>query len=102
MINRIYIAGLLGILFISTAPAAPLSPADRDTVRQRQEQLLQQNQQQRDELERAVVLPRTGTPPTPGQDGGPCFTIHTITLPGATLISRHNSRRSPRPGVTSA
>lgn len=87
MINRIYIAGLLGILFISTAPAAPLSPADRDTVRQRQEQLLQQNQQQRDELERAVVLPRTGTLPTPGQDGGPCFTIHTITLPGATLIS---------------
>ncbi|MGP3590294.1 ShlB/FhaC/HecB family hemolysin secretion/activation protein [Vagococcus sp. WN89Y] len=75
------------LLFMATAQAAPLSPADRDAVLQQQEQLLIQNQQQRDELERSTPLPRAsqaapGLPAT-----GPCFDIHTITLDGVMLIS---------------
>ncbi len=78
---------LLLILFISAAQAAPLSPADRDAVRQQQEQLLRQSQQQRDELERSTPLPRQDERTPDGKTQGPCFTIHTITLSGVTLIS---------------
>ncbi|MHC0465912.1 ShlB/FhaC/HecB family hemolysin secretion/activation protein [Kosakonia cowanii] len=78
---------LLFILFISAAQAAPLSPADRDAVRQQQEQLLRQSQQQRDELERSTPLPRQEVRTPDGNAQGPCFTIHTITLSGVTLIS---------------
>lgn len=78
---------LLLILFISAAQAAPLSPADRDAVRQQQEQLLRQSQQQRDELERSTPLPRQDVRTPDGNAQGPCFTIHTITLSGVTLIS---------------
>lgn len=78
---------LLFILFISAAQAAPLSPADRDAVRQQQEQLLRQSQQQRDELERSTPLPRQDERTPDGKTQGPCFTIHTITLSGVTLIS---------------
>ena len=78
---------LLFILFISAAQAAPLSPADRDAVRQQQEQLLRQSQQQRDELERSTPLPRQDVRTPDGNAQGPCFTIHTITLSGVTLIS---------------
>ncbi|AGN86992.1 ShlB/FhaC/HecB family hemolysin secretion/activation protein [Enterobacter sp. R4-368] len=80
---------LVVVLFFVTAAlqAAPLSPADRDAVRQQQEQLLRQNQQQRDELERATPLPRAGRTPSDAQAGGPCFDIHTITLSGVTLIN---------------
>lgn len=78
---------LLFILFISAAQAAPLSPADRDAVRQQQEQLLRQSQQQRDELERSTPLPRQDVRTPDGKAQGPCFTIHTITLSGVTLIS---------------
>ncbi|MDF2623871.1 MAG: peptide transporter [Kosakonia cowanii] len=78
---------LLFILFISAAQAAPLSPADRDAVRQQQEQLLRQSQQQRDELERSTPLPRQEVRTPDGNAQGPCFTIHIITLSGVTLIS---------------
>ncbi|WP_039057614.1 ShlB/FhaC/HecB family hemolysin secretion/activation protein [Enterobacter sp. Bisph1] len=81
-----YLAVLL--LFVTaTLQAAPLSPADRDAVRQQQEQLLRQNQQQRDELERSTPLPRAGQSTPASQSGGPCFTIHAIMLSGVTLIS---------------
>lgn len=79
---------LLLLLFCTaTVQAAPLSPADRDTVRQQQEQLLLQNQAQREELERSTPLPRISQTPPATPATGPCFAIHTITLSGVTLIS---------------
>ncbi|MBV5096207.1 ShlB/FhaC/HecB family hemolysin secretion/activation protein, partial [Tenebrionicola larvae] len=65
----------------------PLSPADRDTIRQQQQHLLEQSQQQRDELERATPLARPPQPAPEVSTPGPCFTVHTITLDNATLIS---------------
>jgi len=81
------------LLFVATAQAAPLSPADRDAVLQQQEQLLIQNQQQRDELERSTPLPRASqaTPTLPA--AGPCFDIHTIALDGVTLISAKTQQK---------
>ncbi|XTZ40608.1 ShlB/FhaC/HecB family hemolysin secretion/activation protein [Salmonella enterica] len=73
---------------MATAQAAPLFPADRDAVLQQQEELLRQNQQQRDELESSTPLPRA-EPKLPGLPvTGPCFNIHTITLDGVALISK--------------
>ena len=77
---------LLSLLFVATVQAAPLTPADRDAVRQQQEQILRQGQQQRDELERSTPLPRAGVSAPSAVTQGPCFTLHTITLSGATLI----------------
>ncbi|HCM9211205.1 TPA: hemagglutinin repeat-containing protein [Enterobacter roggenkampii] len=55
-------------------------------MRQQQEELLLKNQQQREELERSIPRPAPARP-LPVSGSGPCFTIHTITLSGATLIS---------------
>ncbi|MGV1177294.1 POTRA domain-containing protein, partial [Enterobacter roggenkampii] len=58
-------------------------------MRQQQEELLLKNQQQREELERSIPRPAPARP-LPVTGAGPCFTIHTITLSGATLISPKN------------
>ncbi|MGL5456174.1 MAG: ShlB/FhaC/HecB family hemolysin secretion/activation protein [Citrobacter telavivensis] len=68
--------------------AAPLSPADRDTIQQQQSEQLRREQSQRDELERSIVLPRVAEPPSAAPDSsGPCFDIRQITLSGSTLIT---------------
>lgn len=46
---------LLCIFFSSAACANLLSPADRDTIQQQQRELLEQNQQQRQELQRSLT-----------------------------------------------
>ncbi len=87
----------LFLLLAFTAQAAPLSPADRDAVRQQQEQLLRQSQQQRDELERSTTLPRSGQRASAPQAGGPCFDIRTIILSGVTLISEKAQQKLTAP-----
>ena len=77
--------------------AAPLSPADRDSIQQQQQQRLLQNQQQREELERTIPLPTPSRPLPTAQGSGPCFTIHTITLSGATLIAENTRKRLVAP-----
>ncbi len=66
--------------------AALLSPADRSAVQQQQQLLLDQNQRQRDELERSTVLPRTPSSTTLPAPDGPCFVISRIVLDGATVM----------------
>lgn len=80
--------------------AAPLSPADRDSIEQQQQQLLNQNQQQRDSLERAVPLTRPSQPEKHVPTTGSCFTISRIVLDGATLIDarRQQTLLSPWQG----
>ncbi len=80
-------------LFMAAAQAAPLSPADRDAIRLQQEQLLQQNQLQREELKRSTPLPPAGQSGPALQPAGPCFYIHTIKLSGVTLISDHTQQQ---------
>lgn len=76
--KSLYLA--LAILALSPSLfAAPLSPADRDSIEQQQQQLLRQNQQQRDSLERAIPLVRPATPSLP-TSSGPCFTVQRIVL----------------------
>lgn len=79
---------LLLTLASSTTAAAPLSPADRDTIEQQPRDLLRQNQQQRQQLQRSIT-PTLPTAPPISASGGPCFTINTIQLEGATLLPAH-------------
>jgi len=91
------ITGLMALpLIVSlTVHAAPLSPADRDSIEQQQRQLLLQNQQQRQELERSTPLaPAPQTAPKPG---GPCFDIHTITLRGADHMPARIQQKLTQP-----
>jgi len=74
------------LLFIPPVFSAPLSPADRDLIRQEQQGLLQQNQQQREELQRSVPL-RQPAVTEPVTRAGPCFNIHSININNATLLS---------------
>jgi hemolysin activation/secretion protein len=89
----------LAYIFAFAAQAAPLSPADRNTVEQQQQNILQQNQRQRDELERSAEQPRF-TPPVPASPAsGPCFTISRITLDGATLLNDRQASRLTAPWI---
>lgn len=69
------------------ALAAPLSPADRNTIQQQQQQLLDESQRQRESLERSVVVPRPVLPDSTATPQGPCFAISRIELTGANLLS---------------
>jgi hemolysin activation/secretion protein len=85
-----YIFKYLLSLFVSgvalSAMAAPLSPADRGLIRQEQQDILRQSQQQRDDLQRSLspVLP---TESHIEENNGPCFNIHKIYINNATLLS---------------
>jgi hemolysin activation/secretion protein len=63
------------LLVSGAALAAPLSPADRNTIQQQQQQLLDENQRQREELERSAIVPRPVTPDDASTPQGPCFVI---------------------------
>lgn len=84
---RIAFVAVLALISGPLFAAEPLLPADRDAVRQQQEQLLLQTQQQRDELERSITLPRAAPSVPQPEPTGPCFTLRNIVLDGATLIS---------------
>jgi len=84
-------------VFVSlSALAAPLSPADRDSIGQQQRQLLEQNQQQREDLQRSNS-PAISTPPVTVRPGGPCFDIHSITLSGAEKMSASVQQKITEP-----
>lgn len=86
----------IALLTSGTAQAVPLSPADRNTI---QQQLLQENQRQREELERSVVLPGSAKPVNVPSTQGPCFVISRIELSGATLFSPSAKKRLIAPWV---
>ncbi|MFD3247757.1 ShlB/FhaC/HecB family hemolysin secretion/activation protein [Rahnella aquatilis] len=71
---------------IISGVAAPLNPADRDLIRQEQQELLRQSQQQRDDLQRSL------SPVSPvelhiEESNTLCFYIHKIYINNATLLS---------------
>lgn len=93
---RTLLAAIL-LLAPGIALAALLSPADRNTIQQHQQQLLDENQRQREALERSVVLPRPVRPDDTSASKGPCFFISRIELSGATLLSASAKKRLVAP-----
>ncbi|WP_221925164.1 ShlB/FhaC/HecB family hemolysin secretion/activation protein [Enterobacter hormaechei] len=87
------------LLVSGAALAAPLSPADRNTIQQQQQQLLDVNQRQREELERSAIVPRPVTPDDAFTPQGPCFVIRRIELSGATLLSPSAKNRLTAPWI---
>ena len=69
-----------------SAMAAPLSPADRGLIRQEQQDVLRQSQQQRDDLQ-GSFSPRPVDDSHSEKDNGPCFNIHKIYINNTTLLS---------------
>jgi hemolysin activation/secretion protein len=86
-------AALLCILFSSATDANLLSPADRDTIQQQQRELLEQNQQQRQELQRSLTPTLPVAPAPNARAGGPCFTINHIRLEGADHLPASAQRK---------
>lgn len=72
--------------FTHLAASAPLSPAERNLINQDQQNLLLNNQEQRNELQRSLtpVNPYERARPS---SAGPCFNIHRIYINNATLLS---------------
>ncbi len=84
-------AVLLGVSVLqgSHAVAAPLpTPGDNDLQRQRQEQLLHEQQQRLEELQQLPGKAPTEAPTTTPPDTR-CFTIRTISLEGAEHLVEH-------------
>jgi len=73
--------------------AALLSPADRTSIQEQQQQRLDENQRQRQELERSIVLPPPVKPDRVSAPQGPCFLITRIELSGSTLLSASAKNR---------
>ncbi|MDI9224365.1 ShlB/FhaC/HecB family hemolysin secretion/activation protein [Serratia sp. PF2-63] len=80
------------------AQAAPdLSPADRDTLQQQQRDLLEQNRQQRQELQRTLTPELPSPRETAAPSAGPCFTINAIRLEGADHLPVSAQRQLTQP-----
>lgn len=67
-----------------SSPAAMLSPGVRSAIQQQQQQLLDENQRQRDALERSAPLTITPSREMSAGTEGPCFTVSRIVVSGAT------------------
>ncbi|WP_275553602.1 POTRA domain-containing protein [Mixta sp. Marseille-Q2659] len=89
----IVLAAALGLF---NAHAAPLSPADRNQVQLEQQQRLDQNQQQREELQRSIDT-RLPASPAPAEPQGACITIHHIIIEQATLLNEKQQQRLTAP-----
>ncbi|BDH46944.1 peptide transporter [Salmonella enterica subsp. enterica serovar Choleraesuis] len=74
----------------------PASPADRNTIQNEQQQLLERNQQQRDSLQNSIT-PRSIAPVPPATPDGPCFNIRQIAIEGATLLSPSDRQKLVAP-----
>lgn len=81
------------LAFMMPAMAIPLSPADRDSIEQQQQQLLRQNQQQRESLDQVTPTERPFAPEQSATPFGPCFTINRVALDGATLINERQQQK---------
>ncbi|MDU1575225.1 MAG: ShlB/FhaC/HecB family hemolysin secretion/activation protein [Pantoea sp.] len=84
-------------LLTTSAMAAPLNPADRDYIQNQQQQRLNQDQQQRDALWRAVTPERM--PAAASSQGGPCFPIYAIDIRHASLLSARQRERIVAPYI---
>ncbi len=72
---------LHSFIFVSGSHAVS---GDRSAIQQQQQQLLDENQRQRDALERSAPLTITPSPETSAGTEGPCFTVSRIVVSGAT------------------
>lgn len=79
---------ILSALIAGPAIAAslPPSPGDQDLIRQRQERLLEQQQQRLQDLQQLPQVTPT-KPVAPSEPDGRCFDIQHITLKGAEHLS---------------
>lgn len=73
--------------------AAPLSPADRNSIEQEQQRQLEQNQRQRDALEQSTPVAPLPEPVNPSGSAGPCFPVAHIEIEGATRLTPHAARQ---------
>ena len=94
----IFLLSCLCILSFSS-PAAMLSPGDRSAIQQQQQQLLDENQRQRDALERSAPLTIAPSPETSAGTEGPCFTVSRIVVSGATRLTSAETDRLVAPWV---
>lgn len=88
-----------GFIPAFSSPAAMLSPGDRSSIQQQQQQLLDENQRQRDALERSAPLTITPSPETSAGTEGPCFTVSRIVVSGATRLTSAETDRLVAPWV---
>lgn len=76
-----------------------LSPGDRSAIQQQQQQLLDENQRQRDALERSAPLTVIPSPEMSAGTEGPCFTVSRIVVSGATRLTSAETDRLVAPWV---
>ncbi|EPB4202412.1 ShlB/FhaC/HecB family hemolysin secretion/activation protein [Yersinia sp. 1652 StPb PI] len=89
-------ATLLSLSFSFTAYANMLSPADRNTIQQQQRDILEQNQRQRQELQRSLTPELVAPKPLPAPAGA-CFLINTVHLQGADHLPARDKQKLLQP-----
>lgn len=72
--------------FISASAVAASPPGDHELIRERQEQLLQQQRQRLQELQQ-LPGPAPAAPAAQTSDDEPCFSVEQVEISGASLLS---------------
>ncbi|PXW36458.1 hemolysin activation/secretion protein [Klebsiella oxytoca] len=80
------------LIFPVSLAAAPLSPADHNTIEQQQKALLEQAQQQRDSLQGTSPPPRLPDAPALTEDSR-CYALQRVEVSGVTVLSRSAQTR---------
>lgn len=80
------------LLFSFSANAVPLTPAERGEISQRQSDVIEQAQRQREEITRANRVEPIAAQPTPIVNSI-CFTIRQVEFVNSTLLSVRNKQR---------
>lgn len=95
--NHILLSIMLIIFSYSfSVNSAPLTPSDRGNIEQQQRDILLQNQQQREDLERNIQI-RSSTQTQSTNVSGPCFSISQINIHQATLLSESDKKKLTQP-----
>lgn len=81
------LATALALLPLCLSAAPFQSPGDRDLIRERQENLLQEQRKRLEELQQLPGKQAEQAPARPSEEGR-CFQIHSIDLQGASLLSQ--------------
>jgi len=86
----IFRPALLGIALLSgpLCAAVPPTPGDRELLRDRQQQLLEEQRKRLDDLQNLPGEPLEQRAPLPVDDGQ-CITLTRIVVEGATLLAEH-------------
>ncbi|SUB83925.1 Hemolysin transporter protein shlB precursor [Pragia fontium] len=93
-----FVAVVCLLAYSAHLSCAPLNPAEREDNQQQQRDILLQNQQQREDLERNIHIRQQAQSSSQAVQG-PCFTLSQINIEQASLLSKSAKQKLIQPYI---